>query len=85
MIDASGTFNARIAEEANARMRSAGVQTLSWFAIVSELMRDWRSTPGAPEILPYFDKYLPDYGVIARGHAYAVKNGTIFPGQETGL
>jgi hypothetical protein len=66
-------------------MRSAGVQTISWFSIVSELMRDWRSKPGAAEVIPYFDKYLPEYGALARGHGYAVQNGTILPGQASGL
>ena len=54
--DASGTFSRRIADEANQRMRDAGVQTLSMFAIVTELMRDWRDTPGAETVLPFFDK-----------------------------
>jgi hypothetical protein len=37
-------------------MRDAGVQTCSMFAVVLELMRDWRNTPGAATVLPYFDK-----------------------------
>lgn len=82
--DASGTFSTRIADEANVRMRGAGVQTIGMFAIVLELMRDWRNTPGAAEVLPYFDKYLPSYGFLARSHAAAVLNGTLIPG-EAGL
>jgi nicotinamidase-related amidase len=54
--DASGTFGRRIADEANQRMRDAGVQTVSMFAIVTELMRDWRDTPGAETVLPFFEK-----------------------------
>jgi hypothetical protein len=54
--DASGTFSTRIAEEANQRMRDAGVQTIGMFAIVLELMRDWRNTPGAATVLPFFDQ-----------------------------
>ena len=54
--DASGTFDAKTASDANDRMRAAGVQVLSMFAVSMELMRDWRNTPGAPELLPFFDK-----------------------------
>ena len=56
--DASGTFSKRIADDANDRMRAAGVQVVSMFAITTDLMRDWRNTPGAPELLPYYDKYV---------------------------
>lgn len=54
--DASGTFDVRTAEDANVRMREAGVHTLGLFAIVCELMRDWRNVPGAATVLPYFDE-----------------------------
>ena len=54
--DASGTFDAKTASEANDRMRAAGVQVLSMFAVALELMRDWRSTPGTPEMMPFFDQ-----------------------------
>ena len=54
--DASGTFDVKTASEANDRMRAAGVQVLSMFAVACELMRDWRNTPGAVEMLPFFDK-----------------------------
>lgn len=53
--DASGTFDVKTANDANDRMRAAGVQVLSMFAIALELMRDWRNTPGAPEMMPFFD------------------------------
>jgi len=75
--DASGTFDVRTANDANDRMRAAGVQVLSMFAIACELMRDWRNTPGAKEMLPYFDTYLPEYGYLARAHDTAVKQGTL--------
>lgn len=39
-------------------MAQAGVQLYSLFAIVCDLMRDWRNTPGAKEVLPYLDKYM---------------------------
>ena len=54
--DASGTFDVKTGQDANDRMRAAGVQVLSMFAVACELMRDWRNTPGTPELLPFFDK-----------------------------
>ncbi|VDB92036.1 unnamed protein product [Peniophora sp. CBMAI 1063] len=76
-VDASGTFDVRTANDANDRMRHAGVNVLSSFAIASELMRDWRATPGAKEMVPFFDTYLPTYGMLARGHDSAIENGTL--------
>ncbi|KAI0444768.1 Isochorismatase-like protein [Xylaria telfairii] len=80
--EASGTITVDIREHANNRMRDAGVQILSYFAIVCELMRDWRNTPGAAEIFPILDRYLPAYGMVARGHRAAVQNGQIQPGED---
>jgi hypothetical protein len=54
--EASGTFNERIAREAFDRMAAAGVQVMSNFGIATDLMRDWRNTPGAQVMLPYFDE-----------------------------
>ncbi|CDO76415.1 hypothetical protein BN946_scf184925.g2 [Trametes cinnabarina] len=56
--DASGTFDVKTAQNANDRMRAAGVHVLSMFAVACELMRDWRATPGAPELMPFFDKFV---------------------------
>ncbi|CUS07993.1 unnamed protein product [Tuber aestivum] len=81
--DASGTFDQRLADEANDRMRAAGVTTMGMFAIVADLMRDWRDTPGTPEILPFFDKYLTAYAFLARAHGAAVTNGTLLPSEAT--
>lgn len=61
--DASGTFNRATAQDANDRMRDAGVQVLSSFAVVGYLMRDWRETPGAKELLPYFSKYEASFQI----------------------
>ncbi|MCJ1279039.1 hypothetical protein MMC21_006860 [Puttea exsequens] len=82
--DASGTFTPELAANANRRMESAGVILQGVFAIVADLMRDWRHTPGSAEILPWFDTYLPAYGYVARAHEAAVLNGTLAPG-EAGL
>jgi hypothetical protein len=62
-------------------MQAAGVQLVSLFSIVCDLMRDWRNTPGAKEVLPFLDKYLPVYGILARGHAAALENGTLIPSE----
>ncbi|KAF1949953.1 Isochorismatase hydrolase [Byssothecium circinans] len=83
-IEGSGTTTQLIRDTANSRMERAGVQLVSLFSIVCDLMRDWRNTPGALEILPYLDRYMPSYGYLARGHAAAINNGTIIPG-EAGL
>lgn len=56
--DASGTFDVKTAQDANDRMRAAGVHVLSMFAVSLELMRDWRNTPGAPEMMPFFDQWV---------------------------
>jgi len=53
---ASGCQSQRIADDANDRMRAAGVNVLSVFSVVCDLMRDWRNTLGSAELLPYFDK-----------------------------
>jgi hypothetical protein len=83
-IEASGTTTALIRDVSNDRMARAGVQLVSLFSIVCDLMRDWRNTPGAAEILPYLDRFYPVYGYLARGHAAAIENGTVIPG-EAGL
>ncbi|KAJ7816958.1 Isochorismatase hydrolase [Mycena olivaceomarginata] len=81
--DTSGTFNAQVAANANDCMRAAGVNVLSQFAISTDLMRDWRNTPGLVELLPFYDIYLTQYGFLACGHAAAVTNGTLLPGEST--
>jgi hypothetical protein len=80
--EASGTTSIDIREQANDRMREAGVHVVSYFAVVCELMRDWRASPGAKELLPVLDRYLPAYGMVVRGHLAAMKNGEVQPGQE---
>ncbi|KXN87303.1 hypothetical protein AN958_08967 [Leucoagaricus sp. SymC.cos] len=79
--EASGCSSKRVADDANARMRSAGAHILSTFAIVCELMRDWRNTPGSLELMPWFDKYYPAYGYLARAHLAAIQTGVIQPGE----
>ncbi|KAL7947081.1 Isochorismatase hydrolase [Trichoderma barbatum] len=82
--EASGSSSTFVRDVSNDRMRHAGVQVVSLFSIVCDLMRDWRNAPGAAEVLPYLDKYFPVYGMVARAHAAAKTNGVIQPG-ELGL
>jgi hypothetical protein len=62
-------------------MARAGVQLVSLFSVVCDLMRDWRNTPGSATVLPWLAKYYPAYGIIAEAHGGAVENGTIIPGE----
>ncbi|KAF2641751.1 Isochorismatase hydrolase [Massarina eburnea CBS 473.64] len=80
-IEGSGTTTGLIRDTANSRMQKAGVHLVSLFSIVCDLMRDWRNTPGAKEVLPYLDRYMPVYGILARGHAAAIENGKFIPGE----
>lgn len=81
-VEASGTTTTLVRDTANDRMQNAGVQLVSLFSIVCDLMRDWRNTPGATEVLPWLDQYMPVYGYLARGHAGAIRNGTIINGES---
>ncbi|GAM34207.1 hypothetical protein TCE0_015f01633 [Talaromyces pinophilus] len=83
-VEASGTSTPLIRDVSNSRMQAAGVQLVSLFSIVCDLMRDWRNTPGSPEVLPFLDKYFPVYSYVARAHLAAIDNGTVIPG-EAGL
>lgn len=56
--EASGTFDVRLANDANRRMEKAGVTLMSMFGIVCDLMRDWRNTPGFDQVLPFLDKQV---------------------------
>ncbi|KAF2445523.1 hypothetical protein P171DRAFT_430930 [Karstenula rhodostoma CBS 690.94] len=63
-------------------MQAAGVHLVSFFAILGDLMRDWRNPlPGVAKVVPVIDKYMPAYGFLMRGHASAIlQNGTVLPG-----
>ncbi|KAL3441798.1 Isochorismatase-like protein [Aspergillus insuetus] len=80
--EASGTFDKRLADDANRRMEKSGVTLMGFFAIVCDLMRDWRKTPGLNELLPFLDQYQFAYGLVARHHAAAIVNGTLAPVEE---
>jgi len=80
-VEASGTTTEFIRDVSNDRMARAGVQLVSLFSIVCDLMRDWRNTPGLPTVLPWLTEYYPVYGRTAAAHGAAVRNGTIVPGE----
>jgi hypothetical protein len=61
-------------------MEKHGVHLLSQFAIVCELMRDWRGTPGAKEVNPFLNTYYNVYGYLGRAHVAAVDSGEKAPG-----
>ncbi|MFW7340887.1 isochorismate family cysteine hydrolase YcaC [Pollutimonas sp. H1-120] len=59
VTDASGTFNQMTRDAAWNRMSQAGVQLMSWFAVASELHRDWRNdVEGLATLL---NNHIPDY------------------------
>ncbi|KAI3399361.1 hypothetical protein diail_7088 [Diaporthe ilicicola] len=82
-VEASGTTTPLIRDVSNDRMAKAGVNIVSLFSIICDLMRDWRNTPGAAELLPWLDKYMPAYGMVARAHRAAIENGTVIPGEAS--
>lgn len=81
-VEASGTSSDLVRDISNDRMMRAGVHVVSSGAILGELMRDWRSTPGAKEVFPWLDKHVPASAHVTRAHGYAVINGTLFPGED---
>ncbi|KAK1068737.1 hypothetical protein LTR12_003558 [Friedmanniomyces endolithicus] len=77
-LEASGTFNQRVADAALARMQAAGVQVMNFFSINGELFRDWRFTnPSADQTVLFLDHYLAEESWIVRLHAAAVTNGSL--------
>ncbi|KAH6636209.1 isochorismatase [Chaetomium tenue] len=81
-LEASGTTTKEIRDIANDQMLRAGVNVVSLFAIICDLMRDWRHTPGAAEVFPFIDRYMPAYGMVARAHRAAIENGTVLTGED---
>ncbi|KHN97523.1 YcaC related amidohydrolase [Metarhizium album ARSEF 1941] len=80
--EASGTTSALVRDISNDAMSRAGIHVVSLFSIACDLMRDWRGTPGAKEMIPFFDEYFPVWGHIARAHQAAVRKGTVLAGEE---
>ena len=66
IVDASGTFNKTTRNAAIARMQQAGAQMITWFAMASELQRDWRDNgDGLKKI--YCD-HLLEYDALVVAH-----------------
>ncbi|MBS1369691.1 MAG: hydrolase [Lentisphaeria bacterium] len=66
VVDASGTFNKTTRNAALARMQQAGAQMITWFAMASELQRDWRDNgDGLKKI--YCD-HLLEYDALVVAH-----------------
>ncbi|GGH56192.1 isochorismate family cysteine hydrolase YcaC [Rothia aerolata] len=59
VTDASGTFNQITRDAAWDRMSKAGAQLMSWFAVASELHRDWRNDVEGLGAL--FANHISDY------------------------
>lgn len=67
VTDASGIFNQITRDAAWNRMSQAGVQLMSWFAVASELHRDWRNdVEGLGTLL---NNHIPDYRNRMNSHA----------------
>ncbi|EHK99063.1 hypothetical protein M7I_5062 [Glarea lozoyensis 74030] len=73
--EASGTFNDKLAADANRRMEGAGVHLMGMFGIVADLQRDWRNTsPNATEVFAYMDKYQAPVALMARHYSDAISS-----------
>ncbi|KAI9359079.1 hydrolase [Pilaira anomala] len=69
VTDASGTFSEAVRDASWLRMQSSGVQLTNWFAVASELGRDWRKDIDGLGAL--FAKHLPGYSHIMESFAAA--------------
>jgi len=70
--DASGTFDQTTADLAYDRMRQTpNIQVLSLFAVAFELLRDWRTPPGAAYWTEWFSEYYTEIDMLSRSHDYA--------------
>lgn len=69
VTDASGTFNQTTRASAWSRMEQAGCQLINWFAVVSELHRDWRNDiEGLGTIL---SNHVPNYRCLINSYMAA--------------
>lgn len=71
VTDASGTFNQITRDAAWNRMSQAGVQLMSWFAVASELHRDWRN--GVEGLATLLVNHIPDYRNRLNSHMALTK------------
>ena len=69
VTDASGTFNEVTRNAAWNRMSAAGAQLMNWFAVASELHRDWRNDiEGLGTLLA---NHVPDYKNLIASYTLA--------------
>jgi nicotinamidase-related amidase len=66
VTDASGTFSEVSRNGAWARMAAAGAQLLNWFAVASELHRDWRND--FEGLATLCCNHIPDYQNLFTSH-----------------
>jgi nicotinamidase-related amidase len=72
VADASGTFNQVTRDASWERMAAAGVQLTTWFAVVSELHRDWRNdVEGLGKLLA---NHVPDYKNLIDSYNFHTQN-----------
>ncbi|CAF0735412.1 unnamed protein product [Adineta steineri] len=66
VTDCSGTFNTSVRDSAWLRMQHAGAQLVNWFAVGSELQRDWRNdVQGFGKVLA---DHLPQYANLMQSY-----------------
>lgn len=81
-VEASGTTTELVRDTANMRMQGAGINLVSLFSVVADLIRDYRSTAVDPVYSEtWSDQYIPSAGFMTRAHAAAILNGTLIPGE----
>ncbi len=66
VVDASGTFNQSVRDAALTRMASAGAILTSWFALASELQKDWRND--AAGLAKLLSDHLVSYNCLIQSH-----------------
>ncbi len=59
VVDASGTFNTAVRDEALNRAMAAGAIPINWFAVACELQNDWRND--GDKLLGVLTQHLHSY------------------------
>lgn len=65
-MDASGTTSWGVRETTVARLAMGGVTPINWFAIASQLMRDWRNDEQG--LMAILAEYMPAYRNLITSH-----------------
>jgi len=63
VLDSSGSLNDRAEQAAMSRMEQAGVELTSWFALSSEMLKDWTKDV-APEQAAHFSERTGFYELV---------------------